>query len=577
MESTMLQLLGQAGILHVTTCGATFMDNVAITENPTNAITLANTLYMITGEQVGYGVVNVQLHKSDGCNYHPNQSANANMIIKVFKRPTVSARLDSITLSKETLEPGVTYTINGVSKRYQEGDGDLVFTDLSSDTEYEMTLSAITANGKEVKKPMSVKTRSYYNLTYNNMGKGTPINSQQIKEPTKVTAAPEQAGYTFSGWYDNYEYQGTNYSNEIVMDDHHFVAKWVPNQYQVSFDQQGGTGGEDSQLTTFEQRMIAIEPPTRLGYEFTGYYDAPNGTGVRYYYEDGTSARIWDKTQDATLYAGWKPAQYLIVYQTMGHGTLIDRTKIITYPEKVPYVGLEETGYVFGGWYDNVTCEGDPYNDIPTKNMTLFAKWTNRKYLVDVEVQRNNQPFKEQEVTLRQDGRTVYTLVEKEGKYQSDQVIFGTYNIYLNGLETGQTISFTGNEKEGTRKEAIIYTYDITHKVTNDGEPMADQLVELRNQAGAIIYTANNRNNQYEILSIAPNKKIQKYSIYVNGIYVEKEISISNSPITENIDYYTASIVVKKDGQAWNGATVTLCVDNVEKYRISYDESKEPK
>ena len=79
--------------------------------------------------------------------------------------------------------------------------------------------------------------------------------------------------------------------------------------YTVSFNANGGTGGQSANVTaTYAAAMPAISTtaPTRAGYTFVGWYDnADYASGVQYYTAAGASARNWNKTENATLYAGW--------------------------------------------------------------------------------------------------------------------------------------------------------------------------------------------------------------------------------------------------------------------------------
>ena len=65
--------------------------------------------------------------------------------------------------------------------------------------------------------------------------------------------------------------------------------------------------------------MPAITAPQRTGYTFVGYYDAVSG-GTQYYNADGTSARVWDKTTAATLYARWQINSYAVSFSADGMG-----------------------------------------------------------------------------------------------------------------------------------------------------------------------------------------------------------------------------------------------------------------
>lgn len=83
----------------------------------------------------------------------------------------------------------------------------------------------------------------------------------------------------------------------------------VGKQCTLIFDQNGGTGGQTSNLTaTYGSAMPAISGvPTRTHYDFEGYYDGAGGTGNKYYNSDGSSATNWNKNTTAatTLYAKW--------------------------------------------------------------------------------------------------------------------------------------------------------------------------------------------------------------------------------------------------------------------------------
>ena len=75
----------------------------------------------------------------------------------------------------------------------------------------------------------------------------------------------------------------------------------------MTFDKEDGTGGSNSVSATYTEDMPSAVMPTRAGYSFAGYWDGDNGTGTKYYNADGSSAKAWDKTAAATLYAKWNP------------------------------------------------------------------------------------------------------------------------------------------------------------------------------------------------------------------------------------------------------------------------------
>ena len=92
------------------------------------------------------------------------------------------------------------------------------------------------------------------------------------------------------------------------------------NKYTVSFNANGGSGGQTANVTaTYASNMpsISTTAPTRTGYTFKGWYDAASD-GTQYYTAAGASARTWNKTANATLYAQWTPNVYKI---TLNNGT----------------------------------------------------------------------------------------------------------------------------------------------------------------------------------------------------------------------------------------------------------------
>ena len=125
---------------------------------------------------------------------------------------------------------------------------------------------------------------------------------------------PTRDGYTFGGYYTGKNGSGTKYYNADGSSATNWVegaattlyAKWTANQYTVTLNKNEGTGGTDSVTATYNSAMPAITSlPTRENYDFAGYFDsATNGT--KYYNEDGTSAKNWDKTTATTLYAHWQ-------------------------------------------------------------------------------------------------------------------------------------------------------------------------------------------------------------------------------------------------------------------------------
>ena len=85
----------------------------------------------------------------------------------------------------------------------------------------------------------------------------------------------------------------------------HNLKYEVVKGYEVTLDSKDATTpGATKVVVAYNGTMPNITIPEKTGYVFDGYYDdLTNGT--KYYNADGTSAHIWDKKSDATLYAKW--------------------------------------------------------------------------------------------------------------------------------------------------------------------------------------------------------------------------------------------------------------------------------
>ncbi len=98
---------------------------------------------------------------------------------------------------------------------------------------------------------------------------------------------------------------GTDVSGSLSGKQYAILRKPAQGLLTVTLDKQGGTGGTEQVTTNEGAEMPTITVPTRDGLLFAGYYSGQNGTGVQYYFADGTCANLFGFTANATLYAHW--------------------------------------------------------------------------------------------------------------------------------------------------------------------------------------------------------------------------------------------------------------------------------
>src|SRR5690606_12354794 len=114
-----------------------------------------------------------------------------------------------------------------------------------------------------------------------------------------------------------------------------------------------------------------VNPGTRLGYTFAGWYDAELGGNQVTKVEVGT-------TEDIVLYARWNVVTYNLTYNNLQGASNSNPT---TYNIETATINLADpgtrTGYTFAGWF-NAEVGGDEVTSIAqgsTGNKVLYARW----------------------------------------------------------------------------------------------------------------------------------------------------------------------------------------------------------
>ena len=195
-----------------------------------------------------------------------------------------------------------------------------------------------------------------------------------------MATMPTRTGYAVAGYYDAtsggtqyYKADGTSAKTWDKTGAQTLYARWTANKYTVTLDKQSGFGGTASVTATYNDNMLPIEVPTRNGYTFGGYYDQTNGDGTRYYNENGSSARVWDKAEATTLYAKWTAKTYTITFNANGGAG--GKSQQLKYGAAIEAPTVTREGYTFSGWSPSVPAK-------VSGDATYEAQWTVNKYTI---------------------------------------------------------------------------------------------------------------------------------------------------------------------------------------------------
>lgn len=152
-------------------------------------------------------------------------------------------------------------------------------------------------------------------------------------EQTVILPSSERIGYTFNGWQRSgisALLKGNVKSSDIGVDSDgeniKLTAKWTANTYTVTFDANGGSVSPSGLTVTYNSTYGTLPEPTRVGYQFNGWYTAADG---------GSQVKADTKVSivaDQTLYAHWTE-MYTVSFKSEG-GTVYASYSVL-YGEKV--------------------------------------------------------------------------------------------------------------------------------------------------------------------------------------------------------------------------------------------------
>ena len=161
------------------------------------------------------------------------------------------------------------------------------------------------------------------------------------------------------------------------------------NIIQVYFDTSAKPGAKSGIANNIKysekgQKFGFVPTPELNGYQIE------QGTNGWRYADGAVVTNINVLTSDITCYISMVPRLYFITYNT--NGGKINQSIVNDYTIENSVVlptDVTKDQYDFNGWFDNAELSGDPIVEIPvgsTGNVTVYAKWTLKKYSVSARV-----------------------------------------------------------------------------------------------------------------------------------------------------------------------------------------------
>lgn len=333
------------------------------------------------------------------------------------------------------------------------------FTEAALENEYDFNTSVtsdITLYAKW--------TIKQYIVSFDSNG-GTAVKDETIDHGDTVTkpADPEKEGYTFKGWYSDEQLETEYDFSTQVKAVKTLYGKWELNEYDVTFDVDGGTA-VSAQSILHNEKAAEPSAPTKTGYTFEGWYsDDAFETGFNF----DTAIK-----KDTVIYANWTINKYDVTFNTDG-GTAVNAQSIEYNKKTAEPDAPTKTGYTFAGWYDDANTEFS-FDQLITGDTVVYAKWTINEYDVTFHVNggtavgKQSIEFNKQADEPTAPEKTGYTFkgwysdAEGESEFSFDTKITADTAVYAKWAPIPYTVTFESNTDTEVDPATVPYDSKIT-------------------------------------------------------------------------------------------------------------------
>ena len=252
-------------------------------------------------------------------------------------------------------------------------------------------------------------TINQYTLTFDaDNGTEATVITQDYGTKFDTPADPTREGYTFAGW-------DMDIPETIPAEDMRFTAKWIANQYTLTFDSDGGS--DVAAITQdYGTKIETPAAPTKTGYTFAGWDNEIPETMP---------------AESMSFKAQWTINQYTLTFNADNGTENVEITQDYGTKFDTPADPTRE-GYTFAGW------DMDIPETIPAEDMSFTALWSVNSYklvyILDGEVYAEYDVEYGSEITPENDPeKTGYTFDGWTGIPETmpahDVEIYGSFSV----------------------------------------------------------------------------------------------------------------------------------------------------
>ena len=264
------------------------------------------------------------------------------------------------------------------------------------------------------------------------------------------------------------------YVTTIETDPFTILAKATNNEFEITFNRNGGDAGTMSALTATYNRQVTLSNNTftRTGYYYLEWNTAADGSGITY---ANSSTFTYLLTDDLELFAQWNTISYNVAYNANGGtGTMTGHTNVeFDATENLRTNEFALTGYSWNGWTytDDGGIERTLAANVTTfrnltavagKLVTLYAVWAENSYTL----------FYDSNYTSKAPTATNVVVEDDDYLYTADITVLDYDDASLDFALTGY--SFVGWTLDPADESSIVSAGDILSRLAtgaaNDDE-----------------------------------------------------------------------------------------------------------
>ena len=196
---------------------------------------------------------------------------------------------------------------------------------------------------------------------------------------TKLTA---RENYTFDGWYTDAACK-TPYTTSVLMTGLHLYAKWVPNNFEVSYFYQNEQGNETQfgNIDTYAfdtDVTVRTAHPEKEGYTFTGWTPAADVANII----EVVNGKFKMPAQNVCFNGTFAINHYTVTYKV---GTEVVGTDVYDFNSDVVIRDVPtKEGYTFTGWKIG-TADAENFK-MPAHDVTIEGTYAINRYTVTYKV-----------------------------------------------------------------------------------------------------------------------------------------------------------------------------------------------